>query len=96
MAGVAAPPAVHEEAMEPMDVPPVMQPLLAQQADTSRRVQARRHRLAKALLVTGTAAFSGFATYLALRWFDGGRVDPIALVVLALLAAGLRGRWRAV
>lgn len=81
--------------MDSKDVTSVIQPLLDEQARTTRRIRQRQARLAKLLLVLATAVFSAFATYTAQRYLARGEVQPMSLVVLALVAAGVVNRWRA-
>ncbi|TCZ78101.1 hypothetical protein [Lysobacter sp. N42] len=81
--------------MDPKDITSAMQPLLDMQAQATQRVLERRAWLAKLLLVVATAVFSAFATYTAQRYLASGKVEPMSLVVLALLAASVRNRWRA-
>jgi len=83
------------EYVDPKDITSAMQPLLDVQAQATRRVLKRRAWVAKLLLVVAVALFSAFATYTALRYLDSGEVQPMSLVVLALLAAGVGNRWRA-
>ena len=60
------------------------------------RIRRRRAWLAKLFLVLTTAIFSAFATHTAHYYLERGEVQPLSLVVVALLAAGIVTRWRAV
>lgn len=72
-----------------------MQPHLEEQARATARVRYRCVRRAKFFLVVATALFSGYAACTAYRYLTLDAFDPMSLLVLAVLAAGVRDRWRA-
>lgn len=65
------------------------------QAEEADRIRSRRALQAKLSLTLATALFSGFATLTVCRYIWLDKFSAMSVLVLVVLAAGLRKSWRA-
>ncbi|HEY9541600.1 MAG TPA: hypothetical protein VIR05_08190, partial [Luteimonas sp.] len=65
------------------------------QAQEAGRIRNRRAFQAKLFLVLATALFAGFAALAIARYVWLDKFSAMSGLVLVVLAAGLRNRWRA-